>query len=369
MHTILHTIETGGPGGAETIFLNLATGLDPVRFRSIAFLRHDGWLHSQLRERGVPTVLVSTPNPFDLRPLRAMARLVRDQGVDLIHSHLPDQNFDSCLVGCLTKRPTVVTYHGQVKLTGAKQKLKLGVVRRYASAVAVVSRHLQASFLAADFAADKLICIYNGIDVDRFRDPAPSNLRAALGCGPRTRLVGMVANLRESKGYEHFVRAARSIADRMQETCFVAIGDMDARIREQLAALVRNLELEGRFFFLGFRSDVPALLHDLDVFVLSSENEGFSLATVEAMAAEKVVVVTRSGGPEEIVDDERTGFLVPVSEPDRLAERVCDVLLHPQQAAAMGKAAREKAARCFSLRRMIEEYQRLYERCLSRGPA
>lgn len=119
--TILHTIETGGPGGAETVLLQLASHLDPARFRSIVLISQDGWLNGQLHARGIPTTLVDCKAWYDLRLPRAMTALIRQEKVDLIHSHLPDQNFYSCLVGALTRCRPIVTYHGPIELTRARR--------------------------------------------------------------------------------------------------------------------------------------------------------------------------------------------------------------------------------------------------------
>jgi glycosyltransferase involved in cell wall biosynthesis len=129
--------------------------------------------------------------------------------------------------------------------------------------------------------------------------------------------------------------------------------------------LVESVSLQDRFFFLGFRTDVPEILNDLDIFVLSSVSEGFSLATVEAMAAEKPVIVTRSGGPLEIVDDGRTGCLIPPADSDALAGKICELLASPERAAALARMARTEVMRMFSLERMIGDYERLYEGVLN----
>src|SRR5207237_538470 len=176
------------------------------------------------------------------------------------------------------------------------------------------------------------------------------------------KLVGMVANLRASKGYDHFVRTARLVTDAMPKVRFVAIGQTNGANYGELVRLIRELGLEDRFLLLGFRQDVPQILADLDVFVLSSLTEGFSLATVEAMAAGKPVVVTRSGGPEEIVEDEQTGFLVPPADAAALARRICDVLQNGQLASALGRRAQAMVQTKFGLRRMVREYEALYER-------
>jgi glycosyltransferase involved in cell wall biosynthesis len=110
---------------------------------------------------------------------------------------------------------------------------------------------------------------------------------------------------------------------------------------------------------------VPGILSDLDLFVLSSVSEGFSLATVEAMAAGKPVIVTRSGGPQEIVDEGRTGYMTPPRDPDALAEKICELLRNPERAAALAQTARAKVESTFTLEKMIRDYESLYNRLLN----
>ena len=366
--TILHTIETGGPGGAETVLLQLATHLDPARFRSVVLISQDGWLNGQLHARGIPTTLVDCKAWYDLRLPRAMIALIRQEKVDLIHSHLPDQNFYSCLVGALTRRRPIVTYHGPIELTRARrrrQALKLQVVRRLAAAVVVVCDYVERLLRGVSFPPEKIVRIYNGIESSRFSALSNGTFRKSLGYGEEIRLVGMVANIRQSKGYEYFVQAARIVADTIPQTRFFAVGDVDEKFGGGLRKLVEQLNLGGRFLFLGFRNDIPEILSDLDVFVLSSTSEGFPLVVLEAMAAGKPVVVTRCGGPEEVVEDGRDGFLVPPTNPEKLAARIIDLLSNPGLAATLGQRARDKVARQFSLERMVRQYEALYERCMN----
>jgi glycosyltransferase involved in cell wall biosynthesis len=367
-HTILHTIETAGPGGAETILLNLAAQLDASRFRSVVLIPRRDWLYQRLQEAGIRTLVARSQAWYDFRLLRSLVKLARREKVDLIHSHLPDQNFYGCLAGRLTGRKTVVTYHGSQQLSvngGTRSASKLWFVRHTAAAAVAVSDHVRKMLENVGFPKEKIVRIHNGIECSRFDATTPGGLREQLGYQNGTRLVGVVANLRDSKGYDYFVRAARLVADSVSDARFVAVGEIDTRSHRELWGLVRQLQLQDRFCFLGFRPDVAQILADLDVFVLSSVSEGFSLATVEAMAAGKPVVVTRAGGPEEIVEDEQTGFLVPPADAAALARRICDVLNNRDLASALGRRAKAMVQTRFGLRHMVSEYEALYERCLS----
>src|SRR5579862_863428 len=163
--TVLHTIETAGPGGAETVVLNLASRLDSNRFRSVALLPREDWLAERLRERGVLTLFDNSQAWYDFRLPLTMARLVQREGVDIIHSHLPGQNFYSCAVARLTGCKAIATYHGAIELTqtkGVRGTIQLGWVRRSAHAVVVVCDHVGTMLQAIGFPATKIVRIYNG---------------------------------------------------------------------------------------------------------------------------------------------------------------------------------------------------------------
>jgi glycosyltransferase involved in cell wall biosynthesis len=115
---------------------------------------------------------------------------------------------------------------------------------------------------------------------------------------------------------------------------------------------------------LGFRPDIQRVIEMLDVLVLASDSEGFSLVTVEAMALEKPVVVTRCGGPEEIIEDGKTGLLVEIDGGDAIADRVLWLLRHPVQARSMGQRGAESVRERFDISRMVTGYERRYDQLI-----
>lgn len=369
-YTILHAIETAGPGGAETVVLELASQVNPSRFRSIAILPPGNWLPQALLGRGIPTTVVKSQRWWDFRLLRTMTDLIRKEKVDCIHSHLPDQNFYSCIAGLLTRRKVIATYHGAVSIRvngSRRQAFKEWFVHRTATKIVAVSEYLKSILVEAGVGQEKLARIYNGIDPSRFSEVPKGNLRRELACPPGTKLIGMVANMRKSKGLDFLLRAARIVSESFPQTHFILAGETHTEIARELSGLIAELNLGDRVTLLGFREDVPRILADLDVFVLSSTSEGLSIATIEAMASGNPVVVTRSGGPQEIVEDHKTGLLVPPADPAALASGICEILRSPQLAESLGRSARLEAQSRFSRSRMIHEYESLYESCLING--
>lgn len=366
--TILHTIETSEPGGAETILLRLASNLDRDRFRSLALLPEEGWLSEQLRNAGVPVFFANSRKWYDFRLLKDMSRLIEQEGVDLIHSQQTGQNFYSCIAGLLKARKTVATYqaaHDLAEAQGWKDTARLATVRMLADAVVAVSEDVSALLKRAHFPPKKIVRIYNAIDAKGFSVKADGRLRRSLDLPEHSRLVGTVACLRPQKGYTFLIEAARAVIDSIPEVHFIAAGEMNAETSRPLFELVDQLGLRNHFHFLGFRDDIPEILSELDVFVLASTSEGLPLALLEAMAAGRPVVATQCGGPAEVVQNGVNGLLIPPGEPKAIASAVTELLTNRDRAARFAQAGRAKTQADFTLDKMLEDHEALYERLLS----
>lgn len=369
---ILHIIESGGPGGAETVLLNIVNNLDRERYHSTVVLLRTGWLHQKLKENGVCTVLLNSARSYDLGLLFKLWRKIKERRIDLIHSHLPDVNLYSCLAGLAAGVPIVTTYHGRtpnLQRSISTVNLKYSLIRRFSAKIVAVSDWLKNDLAQrARFPLPKLKTIYNGVDWRSFSLPFdPKAKRKELKINSDEKVVGMVANLRPAKGYEYFIRAAAIIAESIPGVRFLIIGEEEDRLRKRIIKEVDALGLRDKVILLGFREDVPELLRILDVFALSSVSEGLSIATIEAMAAGVPVVVTRSGGPQELVVDGRTGFLVPPKDEKSLAEKVLFLLRDKNLATSLGKEAQIQVRAKFGIDRMIRNYQALYQECLDNG--
>ncbi len=118
MLNILHSIDTPGPGGAETVYLDIVTRLDRDRFTSFPVIPEKGWIYDQLQEQGFDPIIIDSTGSFNTRYLWELIKLIRKQKIDLIHSHLFGSNVYCSLAGLLTSTPVISTFHGFVDATG-----------------------------------------------------------------------------------------------------------------------------------------------------------------------------------------------------------------------------------------------------------
>ena len=366
--TVLHLIDTGGPGGAETVLLNVVRGLDPRRWTSVAVAPEVNWLHEALGAAGKEPVLIS--NLDGPRYLLGVHRLLKRHRVDVIHAHLLGSGVYGVLAGAPLGVPVVCTFHGRADISERERLLavKLRILARPSSRFAFVTKDLLRHVVARHpILARGARVVHNGIDADV---PAPTGReREELGVPPGPALVGAIGNVRPAKDYPTLLRAAARLRDRGVDARWVVLGHGLPPDMEALRSLRHALGLDDVVAFPGFRSDARRLLHAFDVFVSSSSSEGFSLSTVEALWAGKPAVVTRSGGPEEIVRDGETGLLVTSESPEALADGVARVLEDRRLASRLGAAGETDVRERFSLRRMANAYEALYGEVLGRRSA
>jgi glycosyltransferase involved in cell wall biosynthesis len=220
---------------------------------------------------------------------------------------------------------------------------------RFAHKIVANSRAASRQLASEGIAADRIQIIPNGVN-------AGANATVTR-TGPVTTIL-TVANLRAEKAHEVLLAAAAELRPRYPYLRYRIAGD-GPRLAE-LKALASSLGLDGTVRFLGHREEVPALLHDADVFVLPSRSEAFPNGAIEAMAAGLPVVASRVGGLLDLIDDGRTGLLVRPDDPGALAGAIESLVLSPERAGMLGAAARDEVARSYSFDRMVRGFEDLY---------
>lgn len=364
--TILHAIDTWGPGGAETVCLELARGIDPARYRSIAAVTHTGWLSDAMNAAAVDVEM--TPlgaGALDLTYFKGLHSIVTRRQVALIHAHLVDAAFYAATIAHLRSMPLVCTLHGTVDAAPSlKARLKLRWVQRRGRIV-FVSEALRTHFRQLyGLAFDGSSVIHNGIDTDEFQPMRSTSLRKELGIGTETPLVGAIGNIRLAKAYDAWLEVAAQVRRRHPDAMFIVAGEPSEPLYGRLLRQRTALGLEGALHFLGFRDDINSILNGLDVYLSTSTSEGFSITCVQALACGVAAVATRSGGPEEIITDDVDGRLVPVGDVQAIAASVSDLISDEATRKRLGFAGRQTAVKRFSVDRMIADYESLYEVCL-----
>jgi len=370
MKTILHIIDTTGPGGAETVFIQLATGLPSYRYRSVVSIKGKGWVNDELVKRGVRPVMLDPKGSFNWRYLFALVRLIRKEHVDLIHSHLLGSNVYGALAGLITGTPVIATFHGEVDI-GENERfkiLKFLIIKAGASSIVAVTDSLREDISERTaLGRSNIDVIYNGIDTRLFQKSPDNTLRDRFGWGTEDIIVGSLGNIRPAKGYDILLRAASLLNSEESRYRFVIAGQGEGELFDELMDLQKALGLEDRVKFMGFIDDAGGFLSNLDIFLSSSVSEGLPLSAIQAMVSRLPIVATRCGGYEGLINHMENGWLVDVGDPNALAQAIDTVAPNRELRDKLGGNAYKRANETFDIHIMFDNYLKLYERIIHSG--
>ena len=193
-------------------------------------------------------------------------------------------------------------------------------------------------------------------------------MRASLSLKTDDLLIGSVGNVRPAKDYANLVNAAQQVVAKFPNAHFVIAGHQKPDLMAQLDQQIASLQLSANVHFVGFQNSAE-FLSQVDFFALSSSTEGFSIATIEAMATGLPVVATACGGPQEILEDNTTGRLVPIANPAALAQALIEFIENPSLASSLATAGTAHAKDSFSADIMLQRYGHLYKQLAQTGSA
>lgn len=367
MNTVLHMIDTGGIGGAETVYLNLVRDLDHSRWRHVAVVPTPGWLYAQLTHIGIKPIVMSERNSFDAVYFAQLAAIIRRHRIDIIQAHLFGSAVRAALLAFVCRVPAVATLHGTIDLQTNERfrQLKAAVVNHGLRRIVFVSELLRRSFLdAIPLQPNRTTVILNGIDPQRFLPGDGTHFRQEFGISPKEFVVGTIANPGPAKGLDVLLDAAAILKTQSPGCRFVIVGELD---HGRGAELIKGRDARGLtddVVLTGFRSDTHRALAAFDMYALTSRTEGLPLSLLEAMSAELPVVATRCGGPEEIIEDGVTGLLVANGSPQAVASSIVRLRADPHERRRMATAARQVVMSRFTLERQVQSYSQLYHQCL-----
>jgi glycosyltransferase involved in cell wall biosynthesis len=356
-------------GGSERQMLHLLRLLDRSKYQvSVACLKRQGPFLPDVEQLGVTIheLPLHSLRSFDaVRWIFRFARLLRRERIELLQTFEFYGNAIAVPAARWAGVPVVLA--SRRELAGDRTSWQQRAIRLacwLAHGIVANSRAAGSRLIGlTDSDTSKVTVIPNGISLEEFEpEMAPADVREALGLNAACPLVGTLGALRPEKDYGTFLRAAARVAGAVPQARFVLIGEGSERAR--LQALARELGLTERVLFAGDRKDVANLLNAVDVFVLSSITESFPNAVLEAMAVGRPVVATKSGGTPELVEDGKTGYLVPVGDAEAMAARIVELLHKPELRRNFGASGRARVEREFTPARMKQRFEELYDRML-----
>ena len=360
MH-LLHSLETGG---LEKGTATLVNNMNPEIFESsICCLSGLGASLNLIKKEGLKIFDMKTTDAHELFLFLKLARLFREQRVDILHAKGWPALFDGVLGARIAGVPVVIySEHGKNTDDFFEIKKRRVWTRRllapFMDKIVTVSEELKRGLVEITGLNEKrIVCIHNGVE---FFDICVESAkkRKELGVEQGDILVGTVGRLDPVKNFDIFIRSAEMVLKEFPQVKFLLVGD--GPIRKDLELLVSELGLSRHVIFLGERNDVAELLNVMDIFVLPSKSEGLSNTILEAMSVGLPVIATNVGGNPELVIDGETGVLIQPWDASVLAAAIINLLRDNEKRKKMGDAGFIKAKGEFSIEKMVKSYEELY---------
>jgi glycosyltransferase involved in cell wall biosynthesis len=365
---LLWLIDSLNMGGAESLVLPFVRHYPRERYDlhvcCLASI-NDNPVEAEVLQEGILFTNLEARNLRDVAAFRRLLTLVRRERIELIHAHLTYASIWASAASRLTGSSAVATLHVAPPAAGwpaVRDWLMRSMLNRWASRVIAVSADLRQAYLdRGGIAANKLVTLHNGIDLEPFQRPREEARRlisAEFGIPRQALVVVAVSVLRAGKGIEVLIEAAGSILRRHPDAFILIVGD--GPMAEEWQSLADRVRGGDRIRWAGFRRDVNQILAGCDLFVHPTLADAFPTVLLEAMAAGLPVVASGVGGVPEIVLDGETGTLVPAADPKRLSAAINALLADVRRRKEMSEAAVATVSRQFSTHAWISRLSSLY---------
>ena len=312
----------------------------------------------------------------DTAAIVALRRLIRSRRPDVLHTHTAKAGATGRLAalssGRSRPRAIVHTYHGHV-LSGYFSRRWERVFRliertlAYASGTLVaVSEEVRDDLVGFGIApATRFAVVPYGFDLPAWSDADDESrrtLRAEIGAGDETFVVGWAGRLTAIKRPLDLIRTLRALLDSDVDALLVLVGDGEDRA--DVEALAEDLGIADRVRLVGFQKGIRPWYASFDALVLTSANEGTPVVAIEALAAARPVVATRAGGTGTVVRNGESGYLEAIGDTQALADRLTALAQDPALRLRMGEAGAADVRERFAVARMADEVEAIYDRLL-----
>ncbi|MDD4939891.1 MAG: glycosyltransferase [Candidatus Omnitrophica bacterium] len=375
MPNILYPIIDGEITGGNLVCLQIIEEAIRRSYGVIVNSPSEGKFTQMLRGKRIRVYNIDIRHAFRLDGVIKLIKLIKSENIELIHTHTPlGGAVLSRIAGLLSGIPVVnhahlgETFNKNILLKNIQFLLNWSTSRFSRVKVIAVSEEVKKAAIRQGVGRDKIAVIHNGIDMD---DVTPkkdnAQLRRGLGIGSADKIIGEVGRLCESKGQHILIKAARRVLDKYPKTVFILVGEDLAsagRYKEQLEILACELGIKTHVMFTGYRSDISDLMNLFDIFALPSRLEGLSLVVMEAMRAKKPVIATPAGGNAELVVDKITGTIIPMNDPNALAEGIIFHLANEGESKLMGEKGYARLREYFSSAGMLNKIMYEYDEVL-----
>lgn len=338
---------------------------------TVGCLKGKGVIGERIEALGIKVKYFQVERFWNIIKLLKIISFFKKEKFDILHSYLFHANIIGRVFGRIAGIPIIISSI-RVCEKGRRSHLWMDRITNWMVDIEIcVSKEVKNFTIEkAGIPEHKLKIVENGI-TDSFLDAVTScrnkkeEIKGKLGLD-NSLIVGTIARLSRQKGIEYLIKTVKIVISKFPDITFIIAGKK--LCREKLVDLSIELGISDKVKFLGFIKDIPKLLSVIDIFVLPSLWEGMPNVVLEAMAAEKPVIATDTGGSKDIIDNNINGVLVEPKNSEALAEAILKLLKNPDERERLGKAAEQRVKEKFPIDRMVSKTEQIYTQLLTVTP-
>lgn len=373
---IMILINQLGYGGAVKIVFDFINSFNQnekeYSIVSIGMWGGERYTYKDFEKLGIDVVDFGGRSKFDTVALIRLYKYLKNNKIDILHTHLPHSHIVGRIAGRLARVPKIVStlqnvYQSQNAISSLVDYWTIGL----SDVVTAVSRGTEESYFGDSqlFTIEALekgrthFTIYNGVDVAKIdKSLGEVNKKEkleSLNLNQNNLNIVCAARLHPNKGHTYLLNAIAQIKNSSPKLHFLFLGDgpLENMLKEQ----ADKLSVQEYITFLGYRKDVYEIFAVVDAFILPSINEGLPVSVAEAMAVSLPVIATEIPGVKEIVEQNVTGWLVPPADVQSLAEVLKESTVNSEQLKVFSKNGRERIEEKFSINSITEQYKSIYK--------
>ena len=362
---VMYLIWSLDLGGAEQVVMNLAKKLDRQKFKAVVCCLNEKGRYAPLLEKeGIKVFELHKKPKFDLFLIFKLVGLIKQEKIDLLHTHLFSSNLWGRIAADIANIPVVSTEHNVDTWKGKFHFFLDRLLVNKNKRIIFVSEKVKEFYEEKGLQLDgKAKVLYNGIDTSHFTvSNRSSNVREKFGISRDAQVLGIVGRLVPQKAHVDFIEAVQQLKQRGKNVAGLIVGD--GPLRKELEERVKKNGLESSIIFAGFSNDMTEFYQAMDVFVLCSLREGFPMTILEAMASGVPVVATNVGGVSECVTDGEHGLLVAPENPTALAEAISKIFEDSLLKERLIQNALRRVRDHFNIETMTAEHEQIYREVL-----
>lgn len=349
-------------GGAERFLTSLVSNIDRAKLEPVVCcLFKKGQWARELEEKGFKVIALNKKLGIDFKALFRLIKIIKEERPDIVNTCLWESDSFGRIAAILAGVCVIISTAQNVDMWKKWRHKSLDwlLALKTKKIIAVSQAAKEYYHKEIKIPLKKIKVIPNAIDIERFECTKDINyFYKELSLTKDDFILTCVGRLTEQKGQRYLLEALSLLKEGCPQirVLFVGKGEDEKKLKE----LVNKFGINDLVRFMGFRLDIPEILKLTDAVVLPSLYEGLPVCILEAMAAEKPIIATKVGGSKSIIQDAKTGFLVPPQDAKALAEAIKKIISLPDKGKKLGGAAQEFVKERYSIKKIAKDTEKLF---------